>query len=91
MLVEIIKVDMKCHAYLPVVVGFARHCAEDLAGILPRKQRTLLTKYDIRPPQFQVCLCYIMCVVFKHIFFYSYFLKINKKSLRHFYMIILTL
>ena len=58
MLLEIIVVDKKCHAYLPVVVGFARHCAEDLAGILPRKQRTLLTKYDIVPPQFQVCFLY---------------------------------
>ena len=91
MLNEIIKADKTCHAYLPVVVGFARHCAEDLAGIMPRKQRILLTKYDILPPQFQVCLLYIIHVTFDHIFFSSYFLKISKKYLKHFYMTILTL
>ena len=91
MLIEIVKADKQCHAYLPVVVGFARHCAEDLAGILPRKQRILLTKYDILPPRFQVCLLYIIHVAFNHILFNSYFLKINEKCLKNFYMAILTL
>lgn len=27
------------HSYLPVILTFCRHCGEDLAGILPRKQR----------------------------------------------------
>lgn len=27
------------HSYLTVLLSFCRHCAEDVAGILPRKQR----------------------------------------------------
>ena len=42
------------HHYLSVVLNFARHCAEDVAGIMPRKQRLLLTKYEIQPPKSEV-------------------------------------
>ena len=54
MLVAIMKADSKGHSFLAVVVSFARHCADDLAGIAPRKQRLLLTKYGIEPPKSRV-------------------------------------
>lgn len=54
MLTAVMKIDGKGHPYLAVVVSFARHCVEDLAGIAPRKQRLLLTKYKIRPPKSEV-------------------------------------
>ncbi len=56
MLIAIMKADSKGHSFLAVVVSFARHCAEDLAGIVPRKQRLLLTKYGIEPPISRVCI-----------------------------------
>ena len=39
------------HPYLAVMVSFARHFAEDLAGITPRKQRMLFSKYNKTPVQ----------------------------------------
>ena len=55
MLTAVTKVDQAGgHPYLPVIVGFARHCAEDVAGIVPRKQRLLLDKYGIEPPVSEV-------------------------------------
>ena len=35
------------HPYLAVVVSFARHFAEDMAGIVSRKHRTLLSKFGL--------------------------------------------
>lgn len=55
MLTAVTKADKaERYPYLPVVVSFARHCAEDVAGIVPRKQRLLLDKYGIQPPRSQV-------------------------------------
>ena len=64
MLTSLIKADSNGHPYLAVVVSFARHCVEDLAGIVPRKQRLLLTKYGIEPLRSEVCLvtlCTCVC------------------------------
>ena len=59
MLSAVTKVDQAGgHPYLPVIVGFARHCAEDVAGIVPRKQRLLLDKYGIKPPVSEVSPCH---------------------------------
>ena len=56
MLSAVVSADEEAggHPYLAVVVSFARHFAEDVAGIIPRKNKTLFTKYDITPPQSQV-------------------------------------
>jgi len=54
MLSNVIRADSNGHPYLSVIASFARHCVEDLAGIIPRKQRLLLTKYGIEPPTSQV-------------------------------------
>ena len=59
MLTAVTKVDHAGgHPYLPVIVGFARHCAEDVAGIVPRKQRLLFNKYRIEPPVSEVSPCH---------------------------------
>ena len=42
------------HPYLAVVLSFAKHFAEDVAGIVPRKHRMLLSKHDLSMPQSQV-------------------------------------
>ena len=55
MLTDIIKCDRNDHHYIAVVVGFARHCAEDIAGVLPRKQKLLWNKYGFELPQISVC------------------------------------
>ena len=54
MLSTVIKADEESHPYLSVMVSFARHFAEDMAGIVPRKQRTLLLKFNIELPQSEV-------------------------------------
>ncbi len=54
MLTAIMKADFKDRSYLAVIVSFIRHCGEDLAGMTPRKQRLLLTKYGIEPPKSEV-------------------------------------
>ncbi|XP_065910313.1 regulator of nonsense transcripts 2-like isoform X2 [Dysidea avara] len=54
MLQDVIQADEASHTHLPVILSFARHCAEDVAGILPRKQRMLLQKYDIQPPKLKI-------------------------------------
>ncbi len=52
---EVVRVDREGQpALLSVVLNFSRHCAEDVAGIMPRKQRLLLTKYGIQPPETKV-------------------------------------
>ena len=48
------RADKEGHPYLSVVVGFARHCSEDLAGIVPRRQRVVMTKFQMEPPKAQV-------------------------------------
>lgn len=54
MLHDVIQADEESHTHLPVILSFARHCAEDMAGVLPRKQRLLLQKYGIQPPKLKV-------------------------------------
>lgn len=57
-LTEVVRVDKEGQPFLlSVVLNFSRHCAEDLAGIVPRKQRLLLTKYEIPPPESKVRAC----------------------------------
>ena len=60
MLSAITRSDPKAHGYLSVVLSFARHCAEDVAGISPRKHRLLATKYGIAPPKSEVLTINIM-------------------------------
>ena len=55
--------------YLTVVLSFARHHAEDFAGILPRRQQLLLRKYSIELPNSQVLhvwLAFSMLPMQKH-------------------------
>ena len=59
---EVTRADLASHPYLTVVLNFARHCGEDVAGILPRKQRMLLTQYGIQPPTSEVCVCLSICL-----------------------------
>lgn len=54
MLSAIIAADKETHAYLGVVLTFARQHAEDIAGIPPRKQRLLLSKHGIQLDQAEV-------------------------------------
>lgn len=53
---EVILADHKepDHSFLPVIVGFSRHLAEDVAGFIPRKNKLLLSKYGLEPPETQV-------------------------------------
>ena len=49
------KADKEGHPYLSVVVSFARHCSEDLAGIVPRRhEHALMRKFQMEPPKSQV-------------------------------------
>ena len=54
MLGDVITADEETHAYLGVVLTFARQHAEDIAGIPPRKQRLLLSKHGIQLEQAEV-------------------------------------
>ncbi len=54
MLTTVIKADRDGHPYLSVVVSCARHFAEDVADVWPRKQRMVLSKFDIEPPHSKV-------------------------------------
>ena len=54
MVAMVTKADKEGHPYLSVVLNFCRHCSEDIAGIVPRRQRQLMAKFDIHPPKSQV-------------------------------------
>ena len=54
MLTTVTKADKDGHPYLSVVLNFARHCSEDLAGILPRRHRQLMRKFKVELPESQV-------------------------------------
>ena len=58
MLARVIQADSQVDGrpYLTVVLSSARHHAEDLAGVLPRKQQLLLSKYSIELPNSAVHL-----------------------------------
>ena len=43
----IINCDKENHIYVQVLITFSRHCGEDFAGIVSRKQRVLFEKYNI--------------------------------------------
>lgn len=51
---SLLSADEEGHPYLSVVLSFARHFAEDVAGIWPRKQRVLLDKCSIQLPESKV-------------------------------------
>ena len=56
MLARVMKADSHIHErpFLTVVLSFARHHAEDFAGIVPRRQQLLLSKYSIKLPNAEV-------------------------------------
>ncbi len=54
MLDTLIKASASEHPYLAVMVSFARHFAEDVAGITPRKQRVVFSKFKMKPRLAQV-------------------------------------
>ena len=54
MLTTVTKADKDGHPYLSVVLSFARHCSEDVAGIVPRRQRLLMRKFQLEPPKSRV-------------------------------------
>ncbi|XP_062522892.1 regulator of nonsense transcripts 2-like [Corticium candelabrum] len=49
-LTMIVNGDKGYYNYLTVVMSFARHCGEDLAGLLPRKQKEMLMKHGFEVP-----------------------------------------
>eukprot|EP00794_Sanderia_malayensis_P006104 gene6104-6808_t len=51
---SIVNCDMTLHIYAPVILSFVRHCGEDLAGIMPRKQRVWKEKFDIEFAEYDV-------------------------------------
>ena len=61
MLGALIKASEGEHPYLAVMVSFARHFAEDIAGVTPRKSRVLFSKFKMKPRLAQVCVCVCMC------------------------------
>lgn len=63
LLLAIMKADKNGHPYLAVVVSFARHCAEDFAGIVPRKQRLLLHKHGVEPPKSEVSITNVLACI----------------------------
>ena len=50
MLSALITSNEEGHPYLAVMVSFARHFSEDLAGVIPRKQKMLFSKYNYESP-----------------------------------------
>lgn len=51
---NIINCDKESHVYVQVVISFARHCGEDFAGVLPRRQRQIVEKHNITWPSCEV-------------------------------------
>jgi regulator of nonsense transcripts 2 len=47
---NLINCDKESHIYVQVVISFARHCGEDFAGVLPRRQRQFVEKHNITWP-----------------------------------------
>ena len=51
---NIVSSDKDNHVYIQVILSFCRHCGEDFAGIISRKQRVLLEKHNAVYPRFDV-------------------------------------
>ena len=51
---DVVHAVKESHTYLPVVLSFARHCAEDVAGIVPRSSKLMVQQYGIAVPKSQV-------------------------------------
>lgn len=47
---NIINCDKDSHVYVQVIISFARHCGEDFAGVLPRRQKQFVEKHNITWP-----------------------------------------
>ena len=51
---DVVNADKESHTFLPVVLSFARHCAEDVAGIVPRNNKLMAQQYGIAVPKSEV-------------------------------------
>lgn len=51
---NIVNCDKESHVYVPVITSFARHCGEDFAGFISRKQRLMAEKHRVVFPRCHV-------------------------------------
>ncbi|XP_078596473.1 regulator of nonsense transcripts 2-like isoform X2 [Branchiostoma floridae x Branchiostoma japonicum] len=51
--------DKEAHNNLTIISSFCRHCGEDYAGLVPRKNRSLADKYNVILPKSEVFPCEI--------------------------------
>ncbi|XP_072181831.1 regulator of nonsense transcripts 2-like [Diadema setosum] len=47
LLSSIMKADKENHNNISIIISFTKHCGEDYAGIVPRKQRLLAEKFQL--------------------------------------------
>ncbi|XP_033096855.1 regulator of nonsense transcripts 2-like isoform X2 [Anneissia japonica] len=54
LLSSILKSDRENHANISIIISFVKHCGEDFAGLVPRKNRTLVEKFGLKLPTSEV-------------------------------------
>ena len=54
MLGAVVTADRQNHSFLTVVLSFSRQCAEDIANVIPRRNKMLQVKHDIALPRSNV-------------------------------------
>ncbi|XP_071961519.1 regulator of nonsense transcripts 2-like [Antedon mediterranea] len=54
LLSSILKSDRENHAHISIIISFVKHCGEDYAGLVPRKNRMLVEKFGLKLPTSEV-------------------------------------
>ncbi|OXB57902.1 hypothetical protein ASZ78_006247 [Callipepla squamata] len=51
---NIINADRESHTHVSVVISFCRHCGDDIAGLVPRKVKTVAEKFNLSFPPSEI-------------------------------------
>ncbi|RMC10467.1 hypothetical protein DUI87_13272 [Hirundo rustica rustica] len=51
---NIINADRESHTHVSVVISFCRHCGDDIAGLVPRKVKTVAEKFNLSFPSSEI-------------------------------------
>lgn len=79
-LTNIINCDKESHVYVQIVISFARHCGEDFAGVLPRRQHQIVEKHNIKWPTSEVITVDVQTAF--HTLLKTYYSSLSKHLLR---------
>ncbi|XP_022098777.1 regulator of nonsense transcripts 2-like [Acanthaster planci] len=54
LLSSVLKADKESHAHISIIISFLKHCGEDFAGLVPRRNRLLAEKFNLTLPSSEI-------------------------------------